>query len=218
MSDFYVYLHCKATNGEPYYVGKGKGRRAWKMSGRSERWQRTHSKYGTIVEVIFENLSEEEAFDLEKNSIIELKYCGYSLANLTDGGEGASGRAVTDRQRELLRLVHLGKPKKPEAIEKTRQAHLNKEVSAETRVKMAEVQRGKTHSEATKALMSKYHYEQPTNLDENIYTFYHKNGAVFTGTRVELCRTYSLLPKQIRNLFATKATVTAKGWRLTPYT
>lgn len=40
---FYTYAHYRADQPErgPFYIGKGKGPRAWKVNGRSEWWNRT---------------------------------------------------------------------------------------------------------------------------------------------------------------------------------
>ena len=77
-----------------FYVGKGKGGRAWSPSGRNQMWERVNSKHGRIVEIVEQNLQEWYAFELEKDLISlygrrDDKYG--TLVNLTDGGEGPSG-------------------------------------------------------------------------------------------------------------------------------
>lgn len=88
---FYVYLHRRKTDNKVFYVGKGKGNRATSKHGRSEWWKRTADKHGFEVEIVFDNLSEEESFECEKNTILEFRYFGHPLVNMTDGGEGMSG-------------------------------------------------------------------------------------------------------------------------------
>lgn len=88
-NEFYVYIHRKKSNNDVFYVGKGKGKRAYDTSSRSEYWKRVYLKHGRIVEIIESGLSECDAFELEKEMIIFYRNNGYKLANLTDGGEGA---------------------------------------------------------------------------------------------------------------------------------
>jgi hypothetical protein len=94
MNNYYVYLHIKATDGEPFYVGKGKGSRANQASNRSEFWKRVTLKYGFDVILLEEKLTEKEAFEKEKYWIkrIGRRDLGLgTLINFTDGGEGVSG-------------------------------------------------------------------------------------------------------------------------------
>jgi hypothetical protein len=43
-SEFYVYLHRRATTGEIFYVGKGSNKRAWTAQGRNRHWQNIAAK------------------------------------------------------------------------------------------------------------------------------------------------------------------------------
>ena len=92
--DFYVYLHRKKTTGEVFYVGKGKGKRAWDFVRRSDFWKHVENKHGVDVEIYQNNLQEWYAFELEKNLIAlygRVTDGKGSLVNLTDGGESPSG-------------------------------------------------------------------------------------------------------------------------------
>lgn len=66
--DFYVYLHT-TNDGIPFYVGKGRLRRAYSKHGRSTFWNSIVSKHGFKVDIISANLSEDEAFLHEKRFI-----------------------------------------------------------------------------------------------------------------------------------------------------
>lgn len=99
MSKFYVYVHRRLSDNRPFYVGKGSGNRAWEFNQRNEYWKRVKNKHGVAVEIVFDNLEEDEAFQCEKDTILEFKYFGYTLANLTEGGEGPSGMQFSDEQR-----------------------------------------------------------------------------------------------------------------------
>jgi hypothetical protein len=105
MNNFYIYAHYK-PDGNIFYVGKGHGKRAWITRGRSTFWVNTIKKHnGYQVVLLYENLSESEAFLLEKK---EIEFWGRRkdggfLINLTDGGEGCSGRVFSSEEKEKLK-------------------------------------------------------------------------------------------------------------------
>lgn len=87
---YYVYIHRRATDGTPFYVGKGRGYRGWRYKGtRSKFWMNTAIKNGVIVEIYKSDLSEVCAFSLEK--ILIDSYGIENLCNLSLGGDGKSG-------------------------------------------------------------------------------------------------------------------------------
>ena len=85
----------------PFYVGKGKLRRARYLGDRNEWHKNVVSKYGheNILIGIIECSTEEEAFDLERGLIKTLKRAGVPLCNFTDGGEGTSNPCPETRAR-----------------------------------------------------------------------------------------------------------------------
>ena len=89
---FYTYAHYRATAPErgPFYIGKGKGPRAWKTSGtgRNLYWQRIVKKYGLLIEIIAVWPTEQEALDHEVFLIECFRHLETGLVNMTDGGEG----------------------------------------------------------------------------------------------------------------------------------
>jgi hypothetical protein len=76
---YYVYLHCDPVSNEIVYVGKGCYGRAWDVTrnrvGHPEHlaWLKQLSAKGYLpsdwVEIISKNLSEAEAFSLEKQTL-----------------------------------------------------------------------------------------------------------------------------------------------------
>lgn len=101
-AEFYVYVHLKADSREPFYVGKGKARRAWSGSGRNAWWRRIVAKHGLAVMVQRHFLNESDAFASEVETIAVLRDLGYELCNLTDGGEGSSGAVRSHETRAKL--------------------------------------------------------------------------------------------------------------------
>ena len=91
MKQYYVYTHSD-LKGNVFYVGKGKGRRAWeKRSGKA--WENNY-----IVEVLFDNLSEREAFDCE--AILIDSFGIENLANKKK--ESASKEAYSLKEYKLI--------------------------------------------------------------------------------------------------------------------
>ena len=91
---YYVYVHKDCASGEVFYVGKGHSKRAWDAKSRNSRW---NSKVASLpngwqVEIIQDDLSENEAFDLEF-SLIEkyggIQALGGKLTNESLGGESS---------------------------------------------------------------------------------------------------------------------------------
>lgn len=88
-NDFYVYVHRKESNNSIFYVGKGCDCRAYDKTCRNDYWKKTYNKHGLIVEIVLNNLTEQQSFNLEIELIAF--YGRENLCNLTDGGEGSSG-------------------------------------------------------------------------------------------------------------------------------
>ena len=90
----YVYTHTRLDKNEVFYVGIGsddKHQRAYTIKGRNIYWYRIIKKSDYIVNILFDNLTWEEAC-LKETELI--KQYGQkilktgSLVNLTKGGEG----------------------------------------------------------------------------------------------------------------------------------
>lgn len=100
---FYIYIHYTLDN-IPFYVGKGTKNRCLHKSNRSKWWNNIINKYGYYIEIQEINLNEDECFQKE---IYWIEYFGRkelnkgTLINLTNGGEGVSGRIYTEEEKEL---------------------------------------------------------------------------------------------------------------------
>lgn len=97
-SGHYVYIHCRATDGRPFYIGKGQNFRAWGKAGRGRWWEFCASKNGVLVTILADRLSEDQAHALEVELIAEYREKGHELVNLSAGGEGCSGHPSSARK------------------------------------------------------------------------------------------------------------------------
>jgi len=103
----YLYRHIRLDRNEVFYVGIGSSiYRAYNFKGRSKFWKRVYNKTDIEVEILFDDLTKEEAREKEKEFIAiygrkDLKKG--TLVNMTDGGDGALNVIVREETREKQR-------------------------------------------------------------------------------------------------------------------
>lgn len=155
---YYVYLYLDPRkngeynyneynfNDEPFYVGKGKDYRYKRHLNESQLSDKSHKsnlinklikngQYPNII-IIQNNLTQTEAFELEKKLILLIGRYNLKtgpLTNKTDGGEGISGYKWTDDQKLGI------KNRKPSGLGLSR--------SEEHKQKIGEANKGKTWSD-----------------------------------------------------------------------
>ena len=106
ISKYYVYHHYKTDSNELFYIGKGVRERAISTENRNIYWHNIVSKHGCSIRIIAQNLTQEEAFSIEKDEIKKYGRLNNEtgvLVNMTDGGDGAKGYVWSDEQREQKR-------------------------------------------------------------------------------------------------------------------
>ena len=182
---YYVYAYIRSKDsktakaGTPYYIGKGKGKRAW---SRQHTISIPKDKRYIILE---SNLTEIGALALERRYI---RWFGRKdnstgiLLNFTDGGDGTSGIIFTEERKAAIGNFHRGRKRPPrepmleETKEKIKQANAGKKLSAETREKMRESHKNrppisdetrKKISEAKKGKPCKRSKEAQKRVNEN---------------------------------------------------
>jgi len=159
---FYAYTHSR-PDGSVFYVGKGVGRRAWWFKqGRNPHHRSIIEKHGAanIIVTIYGCVNESAAFELEKELIAKYLALGVRLANQTAGGEGASGRPISDKVRAAFD-ANRGQPK-TDAAKAAVSAALKKswETNPAMRInaqQMAEKRRGVKRPEHVVAALVKSH-------------------------------------------------------------
>jgi hypothetical protein len=149
-NEFYVYIYLDprkpgeykydeySFNYEPFYVGKGKGNRMYdhinevRDTYKNNKIQKILSEEYNLENYIIkieDYMEEQDAFDLEIEMISLIGRLDLEtgpLTNLTDGGEGSSGRLNTKETKEK--------------ISNSLKGH---KVSEETRKKQSKIKKGK---------------------------------------------------------------------------
>lgn len=102
---FYVYMFWRKDKNEVFYIGKGtKGRHLDKINNRNQYFKRICEKTETYSTIYKNNLSEQEAFDLERTLIKEYREKGLAYTNFHEGGRGGNVYAYDgDKRKEEMK-------------------------------------------------------------------------------------------------------------------
>ena len=156
MNEFYTYAYLRKDR-TPYYIGKGKGRRAYKKSKREISPPKDRSR----VLFLKRNLTEEEAFkhEIYMISVFGRKDLGTGiLRNLTNGGDGTSGIVYGEDRRKQISKRFKGISQDPEFIERRANSvrnHYNSEEGKKTKDKLREKRKEYFFSEKGKLQLRK---------------------------------------------------------------
>ena len=128
---YYTYAYLREDR-TPYYIGKGKGNRAYRRRNKGIKPPKDKSR----ILVLKQNLTEEEAFRHERYMIAVFgrKDLGIGiLHNKTDGGEGVSGAKLpkTEEHKNKIANSQKGKTHLEESKRKIGEAHKGKTISKE---------------------------------------------------------------------------------------
>lgn len=86
MNDYYVYEWYNVDTGEVFYVGEGKKDRWKSQKSRNKRFKEYYKLHHCDVRKIKENMSEEDAYTLEKQTIFKYRKTSSVLCNVDEGG------------------------------------------------------------------------------------------------------------------------------------
>ena len=155
---YYVYEHIRLDKMEPFYIGKGKGERAYDLY-RNDHHDAITDEYGHAVVIIADHLTEEEAYWLERDTIEDYVFnVGYGidikghddydhalphLTNMDWGGIGGKGGVQhSEEHNRKISESRKGKKKSDEEKRKMSESRKGKKKSDETKRKMSEAKKG----------------------------------------------------------------------------
>lgn len=184
MSNFYVYAYCDprkpsdfSSGFEPFYIGKGTNDRMFhhiqNRKGGNPIFRAKIKKILSldlkpIIIKVSENLTEQEAFDLEVSLILQFgMFPTGCLCNLTAGGTGGKQSPAAI---EKMRATKLGKPLSDvhrKSISESLKGHRRPE---ETKKQISKSLKGSTLSEERKRKISTSVKERFENI-ENLSRF-----------------------------------------------
>lgn len=185
MNIYYIYFYLR-EDFTPYYVGKGKGRRAWAKN----HTVNLPSNKSRIV-IVHNNLSEIYSLILERYYI---RWFGRKdnntgiLRNQTDGGEGFDSKTSKTVQQKRL---------------KNNRHNFQKRLDGSS-ISSDMVKNG-THN----FLILKG--ENNPKYDNTIHNFKHKSGETYSGTKYKFYKKYNLFQSKVSELVNGKVK-SVKGW------
>jgi hypothetical protein len=122
----YVYQHRRLDTNDVFYVGIGAEplyRRAFSKHHRNLHWKSIVKKAGYVVDIIYKDISWQQACKYEVNLIAMYGRKDLDtglLVNKTIGGEGVLGRVVSLETREKMKVIATGKLHSTDSKEKMR--------------------------------------------------------------------------------------------------
>lgn len=218
-SGYYVYYYLRskdstsvpnAPKGTPYYVGKGKDRRAWTKHKTAPRPLDLNN-----IQVICEGLTEDQALQIE---IMHIKLWGRIasgtgiLRNLTDGGEGVSGYKqpahVIAKRVATLKAKNWGHTEQTKEL--LRKASASRTHTDETKRLLSEKGTGLKRSEETRKKMSIAKMGVPKPMSARILSSQIQKGRKQPPELVEK-RRLAQLAKGMSSQGKAKVTLNAKA-------
>jgi len=163
-----VYAHRKPVDNSVFYIGIGNTmKRANRNEGRNTHWTRVYNKYGKDVEIIEDDVSIEQARELEIFLISEIGIS--NLCNQTLGGEGAFGLKHSKETIKRIASKNRGKKRSEEVKRRLSIANMGHIVTQETRDKISVGNLGNT-----KALGYRHTFESKLKVSDTHKLNNHK--------------------------------------------
>lgn len=157
---FYVYAYYFKSTGHIFYIGKGKNNRYKELkASRNDYFKNIINKYADDIEVKFlkQNLTEQDAWNLEKELIAQYKQKGECETNLHIGGNG--GYTGNYDNPERSRKLSEAAKKRTGALN----PHYGKHLTDEQKKKISYYSKKRWEDPEYRAKMSKANHKEPWN-------------------------------------------------------
>ena len=175
---FYVY-HWLREDSTPYYIGKGQTNRAFDK-------RRLYIPPRNRIKIVKDNLTEQQAFDLERKEILKYGRKDLGTGILRNKTEGGDGHTPTEETRKKLSLALKGKNKGKTAWNKGKKLNYNNGLTGHTPEAIAKIKAArakqiiKPHSAKAKEKMSKAKLgKKRPDMIGNKFSSGNRNNAVF---------------------------------------
>lgn len=172
-----VYRHRRLDTNAIFYVGMGNKNRPY-STRRNKHWQNIVNKTDYAIEIVADNLTLEDALELEIFLISE-----YGLNNLTNINSGGEGQFNPDEETRYK----LGSGRR------------GKEFSVETKRKMSEAGIGRKHSEESKLKIKDNHKFSKAVVDLETGIFYDSLLSACNSTNIIYSREYQRIMRYKKN-------------------
>ncbi len=95
LNNFYVYSHVKKTDGQCFYIGKGKNNRYLTPNSRNRHWKEIVKQHDFASIILVNNLTEDKAFELESFFCNQIGYENLTNIRKETGWGGHSQQPET---------------------------------------------------------------------------------------------------------------------------
>lgn len=165
-NDFYVYAYLRnktsasGVSGTPYYIGKGRRNRVLRQDRLT-----SVPKDQKFIQFLATGLNEPDAFQIE---MLQIFLHGRKdlntgiLHNRTDGGEGCTGRCMTEKERQRVGLMARSRVFNPEDREKCGRGNRGRRQPPEEIHRRAASLRGAKRSEEFKSKLKGHQVSKET--------------------------------------------------------
>ena len=206
-NNWYVYKHIRLDKNEPFYIGIGNKKNYYRAyetlaSKRNEVWNKIFNKTKILVEILYDELTKEDASNKEKEliSLYGRKDINTgTLCNMTDGGDGIWNCKRSEETKLKLREQKIG----------SKNPQFGKKQSAELIEKRFKNIRGSKRSEATKIKQSISSIKSGQAKKTIVFNYTKKEEIGIYHSISEACRSLGLDPKND----GSKASMVANGKR-----
>ena len=163
-----VYIHRRLDNNNIFYVGISKDKQRAYQGGkyRNNIWNKITSKTDYLVEIVIDNISYDDAIELELFLIKEygkIKDNTGTLSNITDGGEGTLGFSSWCKGTKGVVKKNSGSFKKGNKL------RLGIKLSDDHKKKIGESSKDRVFSEYQKQKIKETHIKLCLDLHTGIY-------------------------------------------------
>ena len=226
-----VYCLIDPRNGLPFYVGKGKGTRMYSHEKMVSRGIIPHNNLflfrkikkiqnvglSIIYKKIYEGMDDASALSVEMD---EIKRIGRSnlglgpLCNLTDGGDGNSGKVVSEKTKCKMSLTakeRLKDPSKHPMFHKHHSKESKKKMSAYGKLRFSDPEERKRTAETTRKGMFSSGYVDRVSKEISMVS---PEGITITTKNIsQFCRDHNLQNGNLYKVLRGKMK-THRGWSL----